>query len=253
MMKTILPEQESIHCGALILVNAQHPIVGEALTPQQLIPVGRRFPAMLMQRIAAYKLRRVLHVIGASDGIVPVSAYRSGKEQRAIYAESLRDSGQEFTRKYVALPDHSEHQTGLAIDLGLNQPDIDFIRPNFPDDGICRAFRQSAPDFGFIERYARGKENVTGIAHEPWHFRYVGCPHAKVITENGLALEEYIDQIKAFPADRPLIYRDVDGVAEISYMPAMGDATAIALPTACIHQISGNNVDGFIVTIWRKR
>lgn len=70
----------------------------------------------------------------------------------------------------------SEHETGLAIDLALAGEEPDFIRPPFPDRGICRRFRQRCADFGFVLRYPAGKETVTGIAHEPWHFRYVGVP-----------------------------------------------------------------------------
>lgn len=80
----------------------------------------------------------------SGDSIVPVSGYRSLNEQMDIYNDSLKDNGEDFTRKYVALPKHSEHQTGLAIDLGLNKEKIDFIRPDFPYDGICGTFRRFA-------------------------------------------------------------------------------------------------------------
>ena len=92
----------------------------------------------------------------------------------------------------MALPGHSEHQTGLAIDLGLRGPEIDFIRPDFPYEGVCQRFRERAADFGFVERYPAGKEAVIGIAHEPWHFRYVGPSHAREMVHRGLVLEEYL-------------------------------------------------------------
>lgn len=111
----------------------------------------------------------------------------------------MAESGEAFTRQYVALPGCSEHQTGLAIDLGRASEHIDFIRPDFPTDGVCGAFRRLAARYGFIERYPRGREAVTGIAHEPWHFRYVGAPHALLLTENGLCLEEYPDFLRAGP------------------------------------------------------
>ena len=81
----------------------------------------------------------------------------------------------------MALPGCSEHQTGLAIDLGKAAGYIDFIRPAFPYDGVCGRFRRLAARYGFIERYQRGKEEVTGISAEPWHFRYVGAPHAQLM------------------------------------------------------------------------
>ncbi len=116
------------------------------------------------------------------------------EEQTQIYEDSLRENGGEFTKKFVALPGCSEHQTGLAIDLGLCKEEIDFICPDFPYEGICQKFRQMAPDYGFVERYPAGKEKVTGIGHEPWHFRYVGRPHARIMTDRGLVLEEYLEK-----------------------------------------------------------
>lgn len=83
-------------------------------------------------------------------------------------------------------------RTGLAIDLGENVPELDFIRPSFPDTGICGTFRARAAEFGFILRYPKGKEAVTGIGWEPWHFRYVGVPFAREIADRGLTLEEYL-------------------------------------------------------------
>lgn len=83
------------------------------------------------------------------------------------------------------------HETGLAIDVGKELEEVDFICPEFPYEGVCQIFRELAPMYGFIERYPKGKEAVTGIAKEPWHFRYVGYPHARIIQNLGMTLEEY--------------------------------------------------------------
>ena len=144
------------------------------------------------------------------------------------------------------IPDHSEHQTGLAIDLALNTDNIDFIRPDFPYSGICEEFRKAAPEFGFIERYPAGKENITGIAHEPWHFRYVGFPHSMIIAEKEFTLEEYTEYIKSFRQECPLSYSHKGIAAEIFYAPA---ETEISVNNA-VCQVSGNNTDGFVVTLW---
>lgn len=175
---------------SLVLVNSQHAYSPD--TEQDLIPVHESHPNILLERKAAYALSRIMEQIDGWQYIVPVSGWRSLEEQLEIYADSLRGNGPQFTAKFVAMPGHSEHQTGLAIDLGLLQPDIDFIRPAFPYEGICQKFRELAPAYGFIERYPAGKEAITGIAHEPWHFRYVGIPHAEKITRLGLTLEEYL-------------------------------------------------------------
>ena len=176
--------------NSLILVNSQHAYSPD--TKQDLIPVHEDQPDILLEREAVCALSSIMEQLGGWEFIVPVSGWRSLVEQLEIYAKSLQENGPEFTAKFVAMPGHSEHQTGLAIDLGLRQPDIDFIRPAFPYEGICQKFRELAPAFGFIERYPAGKEHITGIAHEPWHFRYVGMPHSEIMTFKGLTLEEYL-------------------------------------------------------------
>lgn len=176
--------------NSLILVNREHACPEDLA--QDLVPVCGAYPHVLMERQAARALSRMMEQLDGWRFIVPVSGWRSMEEQRALYEQSLREHGQAFTERFVALPGHSEHQTGLAIDLGLLQPEIDVIRPDFPNDGICRHFRDLAPAFGFVERYPEGREHITGIAHEPWHFRYTGIPHAEYMTRRHLTLEEYV-------------------------------------------------------------
>lgn len=251
-MKTITLCEESIYCGNLILVNAGCSLHNAAIN-NSLIPVDPCFPDILLQEEATNMLRFILDRISANGAIVPVSGYRKAAEQRSIYENSLKDNGEEFTKKYVALENHSEHQTGLAIDLGLNEKEIDFIRPDFPYVGICNEFRKAAPDYGFIERYAKDKEEITGISHEPWHFRYVGYPHSKIMQENGFSLEEYTQFIKAYLEDKKYLFEQAHRAEiEIYYVPAKDDKTLIKIPENCVYQISGNNIDGFVVTIWRK-
>lgn len=175
----------------LVLINRDHPLF-RPVSPACLEPVSNRYPDILMERTAAAALRRLLADIGADDQIVPVSGWRSHEEQQKIWTDTIADKGIDFTRKYVAVPGCSEHESGLAIDLAAAAPDIDFICPDFPRSGICQKFREKAPSYGFIQRYPREKEAVTGISEEPWHFHYVGMPHSRIITERGLALEEYI-------------------------------------------------------------
>ena len=249
MMKKIELEKEKIHEGNLLLVNVNWPLKCENMIKRNLIPADKRFPDICLQREAADALQAALEEIQARDAIVPVSGYRSMEEQTGIFESCLKEDGEEFTRKYVALPGHSEHQLGLAIDLGLNQENIDFIRPEFPYEGICDTFRKIAPDYGFIERYAAGKEAITGTAHEPWHFRYIGFPHSRIIADRGYVLEEYMDFIKGYREDCRLSYSKYGSREfEIYFVPATGKRTLITLPDNGTCQISGNNMDGFIVT-----
>ena len=176
----------------LVLVNKENPlkIFPE---PEMLEPVVKEYPDILMEHTAAHALRALLREIGNQGEIVPVSGFRTREEQQKIWDDTLSNRGEEFTRKFVAYPGCSEHQTSLAIDLGASLPEIDFICPEFPDTGIFGRFRERAAEFGFIERYPKGKEAVTGIGAEPWHFRYVGIPHAAVMKARGLVLEEYVN------------------------------------------------------------
>ncbi len=251
-MKRIILERQDIYRGDLLLVNAKYPLrnyMAEDLSRADLGPAE-----ILLKRAAVLALQRILKKISADSQIVPISGYRSLEEQKEIFGNSLRENGEEFTRKYVALPDCSEHQTGLAIDLGLNMEEIDFICPDFPCEGICEEFRKVAPDYGFILRYTKEKEEMTGISHEPWHFRYVGIPHAKIMAEKGLCLEEYTEYIKRYGQNGKFVYKNAAGDrAEIYYVSAEEDKTQITIPKGCVYQISGNNVDGFVVTVWRGR
>lgn len=242
MSPRVLP-WEAVWAGDLILVNADHPF--RARSQPDLVPVAGT--EILLERRAAQALDRLMAALG--DGwrdIVPVSGWRSQEEQQAIWDDSLRDNGLAFTQTYVARPGCSEHQTGLAIDLGLRQETIDFIRPDFPYHGICQAFRREMARFGFLQRYPAGKEAVTGIGHEPWHFRYVGTPHAALLAERGLTLEEYIVWLRSFPFGT---CHTLENGIRLSFLPAaaQGD-TPLPQTVASTAALSGNNVDGFVLT-----
>ncbi len=250
-MKQIKLLHQDIYAGNLLLVNRAQPLMQLPRGP--LTPAVPSFPHVLLSRGAANALQLLLEKLGDGDWIVPVSGYRSKEEQTALYDQALLDHGPDFVRKFVARPDCSEHQTGLAVDLGHRGGEMDFLCPDFPYDGICQRFRDLAPDYGFIQRYTAEKEEQTGIAHEPWHFRYVGFPHSKIMAEEGLCLEEYMGFIKNYRAETRLIYRqDRQTQIQVFYLPAQEGETWACLPDSVPYQISGNNVDGFIVTIWRK-
>ena len=243
-MRTLKLRREHTAMGPLILVNPTHP-----LRPQpgpELVPADPHRPGVLLERRCARLLRACVQAVGGGGGIVPVSGWRSQAEQQAIWDDTMEREGEDFTRKYVALPGCSEHQTGLAIDLGEAAGEIDFIRPRFPEDGVCGAFRRAAAGYGFIQRYRREKEAVTTIAEEPWHFRYVGAPHAALMEENGLCLEEYRD----FVAEQPRRCVLAGGrAATVSWLPCPAEGLELPEPEGC-WQISGDNAGGFFLTVW---
>ncbi|EUJ22756.1 D-alanyl-D-alanine carboxypeptidase [Listeria grandensis FSL F6-0971] len=178
----------------LLLINSSHPI-SKKYVPSSLVAINKE---VYLAKSATENIRKLLRTIQVKDEIIPVSGYRSYEEQEQIYQESLLTNGEEYTQKYVAKPGCSEHQAGLAIDVALKKENIDFICPDFAGSPICESFRENMAAYGFILRYPTDKTQLTGIAYEPWHFRYVGFPHSEIMKEREYVLEEYIDYLKNF-------------------------------------------------------
>ncbi|MDO4283205.1 MAG: D-alanyl-D-alanine carboxypeptidase family protein [Clostridia bacterium] len=243
-MRSILLKREYVFYGNLILVNGEHKIK-EEVKKYNLKPFDEKYPNILLDYNANLELQNILKEIGSERKIVPVSGYRDFTEQVEIYENSLKENGERFTKKYVAYPNCSEHQTGLAIDLALSQKNIDFIRPKFPYTGICKKFRNVMAEYGFIERYTKDKEQITRIASEEWHFRYVGFPHSKIIIQNHMCLEEYIQYLKDFEFGKKAL--TFEGY-EISYIKMNEDMKQIQIEDNEMITISGNNDDGIIIT-----
>ena len=113
------------------------------------------------------------------------SSYRSYEDQEAVYND-FKNISLKYADAYAARPGHSEHQTGLAFDVGKLDDKYGETK-----EGIWLA--KNAHLYGFIIRYPKGKENITGYQYEPWHIRYVGTPLASELYNNGnwISLEEY--------------------------------------------------------------
>lgn len=141
---------------------------------------------------------RSMQAAAAKDGInlMLSSAYRSTADQQAIYDSYLRSHGQAYVNDYVARPGTSEHQTGLAIDISSFSRDCkaQAAQCNL-DFSAITWLRNNAADFGFIQRYPAGKQSITGVAGEAWHYRYVGTELAQLLTANDLTLDEFVFQI----------------------------------------------------------
>ena len=112
------------------------------------------------------------------------SGFRSYGTQAQLYQSYVNREGQAAADRYSARPGYSEHQTGLAFDvIGTNGHLVE-------DESAAQWLLDHAADYGFVVRYLKGKESVTGYMHEEWHLRYVG-KEAKEIAASGLTLEEY--------------------------------------------------------------
>lgn len=116
------------------------------------------------------------------NGFILTSGYRTSEKQAELFAQQQDGTAQQ--------PGHSEHETGLAFDVTARSDSGDFeSTPQF------KWLIENCWDYGFILRYPEGKEDITGIVYEPWHYRYVGVEIAQAIRESGLTLEEYLHKI----------------------------------------------------------
>ena len=147
------------------------------------------------------------------------TAYRDINHQQEIYNHYIEIKGQNYCDKYVAVPNYSEHHTGLAIDIEIKvNGEFIYSDDNFElTEATLRKIHPYLHKFGFILRYPEGKENVTGYNYEPWHIRYVGVIPAKIIYENKLTLEEYLTNFGCvLYIDKPKDITSFDVVNKVS-------------------------------------
>lgn len=185
------------------------------------------------------------------SNILIYGAYRSTDFQQQLYEDDLAATGNEESTR-VAKAGFSEHESGLAFDI-TTYPDYDY-----QGEGEYVWLTENCYKYGLIIRYPENKEQITKIQSEPWHFRYVGKPHAYYMTKNNLCLEEYIDMIITkyyYQNDEHLEFTDDNGNEYEVYFVLSDDAsdvTTIPVPTGKKFEVSGTNVNGFIVTVYKN-
>lgn len=266
---------EDIARGSLILVNQHHPMQTspaacdlvdlnsqqkDLLSPHpgkfenQLSHLEHPIEEIYLQKQAATMLFSLIKKAHAGGAITAVSGYRSQAQQISIWEDTISREGTDFAAKYVARPGCSEHQTGLAIDLAKTAPSIDYICPAFPREGVIASFCNLAPQFGFVLRYPSGKEAITQIGYEPWHFRYVGFPHSVIMTDRQMVLEEYLEMLEAETSPlKPLTYTQDGARIDIIYL-SMKNRQKIEVDFSDVlpHTLSGTNKSGIVLTRFRR-
>ncbi|KOP68696.1 peptidase M15 [Bacillus sp. FJAT-18019] len=243
---TIHVTDEQVTSGNLVLVNKNHPLDPEAV-PEDIVTLFENQDLMhgyivldntiRLSRSVAEHFRDMIGAAG-EDGVnhfMISSGYRDEDEQEQLYREKGSD--------YALPPGYSEHNLGLSMDIGSTQQSID----RSPEG---KWLKEHAWAHGFILRYPQDKTKITGIQYEPWHFRYVGQPHSMIMKELNLTLEEYLDYLK----DRSSYRTTVDGNEyEVKYVPVTTEDMEIEIPAESEYEISGNNMDGIIVTVQLNR
>ena len=150
---------------------------------------------MLRIEVKPYIEKLIYDANNNGINIIVDSAFRSGNYQQMILDKVISEKGNE-AYKLVALPGTSEHQTGLAVDFAIYENGIynDDIKE---DDKEAIWLKDNAWKYGFILRYPKGKEDITGFNFEPWHYRFVGLELAFELYQTNQTLEEYKKCVKS--------------------------------------------------------
>ncbi|EHI70798.1 serine-type D-Ala-D-Ala carboxypeptidase [Streptococcus ictaluri 707-05] len=179
----------------LVLVNREH--IKEEMSPELMDVNGISVDKRIEQAVADF--------LAAAQAIDPqehlISGYRSVAYQEELYQSYLaqemandpnltQKAAEALVQTYSQPAGASEHLTGLAIDMST----VDSL--NASDPVVAKEVQKMAPQFGFVLRFPEGKEDITGVGYEDWHYRFVGKRSANYMTQHKLTLEEYIAQLK---------------------------------------------------------
>lgn len=209
-------------------------------------------------RIHNSALRSLIQMIAALVEADPEGALKTTTD-RLYITGAFRDIALQTTlntnnpQTYPEAPGYSEHHTGLAFDLKV----MSNSTPIALRDSEYEWLEAHCAEYGFIIRYEASKSSLTGIADEPYHFRYVGVAHATYMTEHDLCLEEYLELLRTNHKyeDTPLEF-SAQGKDYLVYYVAANTAdgatfTSVPVPPSSegTPTISGDNMNGFIVTV----
>ncbi|WP_097026194.1 M15 family metallopeptidase [Clostridium peptidivorans] len=184
----------------ILLVNRNNRLE-EDYVPQSLRVPNVRFISYADSRVkkidtSAASALETLFDAAREDGVtlLAVSGYRDYFYQEKLYNNKVSAVGQKEADKYVAQPGASEHQTGLAMDVLSDE--YSSLDEGFEQTQAYRWIKNNCHKYGFIIRYPKGKENITGYNYECWHLRYVGISEATEISQKNITLEEYLNKVE---------------------------------------------------------
>lgn len=196
MTKTFNKTQYSLSdpSSIWVVVNKRRPL------PADYIPTGLRLPdvplaksgdEMLLRDDAAKALESMVANAAKEDvSLVQVSAYRSYALQELVYNGFVNQDGEAAANRYSAKPGHSEHQTGLATDVGAADG-VCQLETCFGETAAGKWVAANAHKYGFTIRYKQGDEQTVGYTYEPWHLRYVGTALASELHRTNQSMEAF--------------------------------------------------------------
>ena len=182
----------------LLLVNKQHPVPENHTFELGTIAGAMECDARILPELFA--MLKAAKDEGISLSVC--SPYRDISRQKILFDRKIKlhmGNGYSYMEAYkkasqiVTVPGASEHQIGLALDIISS--DYTSLDEGFGNTAAGKWLKEHSKEYGFILRYPKGKEYITGIDFEPWHFRYVGKEAATIIMDNGITLEEFVESI----------------------------------------------------------
>ncbi len=255
--KTFRVSSDAIYSGELILVNEQHAYQAEE---SEMISVYSfkndsywvKDKNVLVAEQLAEPFNRMMEDFSAKTGlddVMVISGWRDPEKQTILYHDDLAETGKTDST-LVAKPGYSEHHTGYAMDLGLIQL-VEGVGRSYDGEGDYSWITEHCTEYGFVIRYPADKTEITGIDYEPWHLRYVGIPHAEIMKQENLCLEEYVEFLRNYGWESPyqigdwLIYWQQPEKTESGELE-------IVVPEEYSYTLSGDNMDGIICTVSLK-
>ncbi len=242
-------EHDDIYTGNLVLVNAQN----EYHFPENDTVLG-----LLSENINEYyhssdNVKKLdMEVIEHLNSMMEAYALEEEISDSYLYVSDCFRTYADQEDKHssgnsIFAPGHSDYHTGRTFDL-VSMGEDSVIKAFAPVDEYAW-FYDNAERFGFVTRFPEEKSEFTGEVARANTYRYVGVPHAAYMNANNLCMDEYIDMLKEHTKEKAIKFRTGDYNYTIYYVPAEAEgATEVPVPKNASYKVSGNNVDGFIVT-----
>ena len=176
--------------GHLMLTNKFYAL-DNTYNSDTMVKVSKQYSYGENQMVTSETYNAFLNMFNAAKKedltLIINSSFRSYEDQEEIYNELKNSRGDEYANKIAAKPGFSEHQTGMAVDIQTYGSNAS----NFEEFDEFKWLQENAHKYGFILRYPKDKEYLTGYEYESWHYRYVGVEAATYIHENNITFDEY--------------------------------------------------------------
>lgn len=244
---------DDIYKGDLVLVNAEY----EYKFPEDDIDVvtlvGNRNDyyssgdyVTSLDKMVLYQLNTMIEAYAVANNLETTDIFV--QDGYRTYEEQVDRHNTGKSRTFEA--GHTDYHTGRTFDMFYNDGESGTGFSYFSAEGNYEWFAENAGNYGFIVRFPEDKQEITGEKPRAYTYRYVGIPHAVYINSNNLCMEEYIEELKSHTIDNPLEITANGQNYSVYYTEAeISGVNEVLVPSDKVYTVSGNNADGFIVTV----